>query len=467
MKKSILFVLILTIAVVSSAQAKIKMKDMEDKHWASWAVYELVKMGVTRGFPDGTFRGTQKITRYETAIFLAKLARALGGTSLKKDIVALKKDVASLKKDGTAGLSGSVETNWQFGNLLATAGSARGAVASYRLKLSSEKKIDKDTNVKINLDTMDYGFLDDGQTTTGGKIAQELIDIESNLKTDMTAFGLANPVYLKLTVGPGAKQHAADASSVIPSLVGVVYNRPDTAIMASTKMWGADVSGGYIAKSLLSSGRLAASELQGSVGYGFTGVPWISRLRLDATAEWLSSGMFSSADRDLRGVLSLSAPLGKKVSASGTIGIAGSGSSQMMLAGQISLIDLLDSGTDATINISRVGSSYLNTSSTFNDVEFDMAGLDTFKRPLENGTVNLGGQLVQTVNKDVKLVGKGDLRLNSNYQYSGSQARLTAQGGVSYAIAPNTKLDAAYRVHQDKGTGDTSDLAALGLMYNF
>jgi len=452
--------------ILPAVAEEFKLKDVPDDHWAAPSVYDLVKMGVTKGYPDGTFRGNKMITRYETAVFLDKLAKALGG-DLKADVEALKEDMAQLKGPG-GGLpfSGSFKSNWMIGNLLASG--TRGLVANYRLKLSSVKHLGEGANVRVNLDTMDYGFFDDGTTTTGGILATELLDVESNLRLNLVALGLENPVALKLSYGPGAKKHSADPTGVLPSEVGVIYERPDTAVAAATSFWGMDVSGGYVAKGKTSSGKVDVSEINATVGYTLDAVPLLNVLRIETTGNYLSSGMFSSSTRDLRASIALTAPLTDKINASGTVGLGGgSSSNKLMVAGEVGLEDIWATGTIASIRVSKIGSQFLNTSSTFSDVESDMAGLDFFNRALENGTVNLGGEVVQAVSEDIKLIGKGDLRLSGDYKYSNSKGRLTAQGGISYAIASNASLDAMYRVHQDKSTGDTSDIAALGLLYDF
>ncbi len=458
-------VLLLILAVASMASAQVKFKDVPEDHWAAPYVYELVKLGVTKGYPDGTFRGTKKITRYETAVFLAKLANALGG-DLKQDVAALKKDIASLKQGGGLGMKGSLASNWKLGNLLTSAGGVRAMVANYRLILTSETKLSDKADVIVNLDTMDYGYFDSGATSTGGILATQLLDIESNLQTDLSALGFANPVDFKITYGPGAQQHNADPTGALPSEVGVVYARPDTGVVASTSLWGMDVAGGYKALELATSGKVNTSDLTAAVGYTFSGVPVVNTLRVDTTADYIATGILSSSTRDIRGTISMAAPLAEKVSASGTLGMGGSKTSSLMVAGELGLNDLWDTGTVVTARVSKIGSTYLN-SGTFADAEFDMAGLDAFDRALQNGTVNLGGELVQNVSDSVKLVGKGELRLNGNYQYDSPNGAITAQGGVLYAVAPNTNLDASYRLYQSKSSNDTSDIAAVGLMYNF
>jgi len=464
MKKYIVLLLVLIVASVASAQ--IRFKDVPADHWAAPYVYELVKLGVTKGYPDGTFRGTKQITRYETAVFVAKLANALGG-DLKQDVAALKKDIADLKKGESAlGMKGSLASDWKLGNLLTSAGGVRAMVTNYRLILTSENKLSDKSDVTVNLDTMDYGYFDSGATSTGGMLATQLLDIESNLQLNLAALGFGNPVDLKLTYGPGAQQHNADPTGALPSEVGVVYSRPDTGVVASTSLWGMDVAGGYVAKELATSGRVTTGDLMASVGYTFSGVPIVNTLRVDTTADYIATGILSSSNRDIRGTISMAAPLAEKVSASGTLGLGGSTTSSLMVAGELGLNDLWDTGTVATVRVSKIGGSYLN-SGTFANAEFDMAGLDTFNRALQNGTVNLGGELVQNVSDSVKLVGKGELKLNGNYQYDSPNGAITAQGGVLYAVAPNTNLDASYRLYQDKAGNGTSDIAAVGLMYNF
>jgi hypothetical protein len=469
MKKYLVLFLIfaVTAVIATCASAQEKFKDVPDDHWAASAVYDLVKLGVTKGYPDGTFRGTKQITRYETAILISKLAKAVGGgADVQADIRALKSEIASLKTRrapvaGGMAMAGSFLASWKTANVLSEKGPyGRGAVASYRLKLSTPQELGDGANVVINLDTMDYGY----GSTMGGVLATQLLDIESNLVLDLAALGLENPVDVKLAYGPGARQHT-DLSGVLPSETDVVYERPDTGVMAATKLWGMDVSGGYVAKSLLASGRVETSQITGTVGYDFEGVPLVNTLRVDATGDYISAGQFSSDTRDMRATVAMAAPLAEKIKASGTFGYGGSEQRNWMVAGAVALNDVWDTGTVANITVSKIGSDYITDG--FAAEEFDIAGLDNFNRPLGEGTVNLGGTVVQNVSEDIKLIGKGDLRLEPDYKYEAPKGRLTAEGGISYAIAPNTTLDAMYRIHSDKATNDTSDVAALGLMYEF
>ncbi len=52
-----------------------QFKDVPPDHWAASAVKEVVAKGIMQGFPDGTFRGNQPVTRYELAVTLARFMR--------------------------------------------------------------------------------------------------------------------------------------------------------------------------------------------------------------------------------------------------------------------------------------------------------------------------------------------------------------------------------------------------------
>ncbi len=458
-------VFVLCFAAVSfAAEKSLKFKDVPNNYWAAGSVYDMVKMGITKGYPDGTFRGNKPISRYETAVFMSKLSSAMGGAGLTLEVKALKDDVSELKrKDEEARFYGSCESTMKVGNVFSVG--TREAVMSYRLILTGERKLSDDVNVKVNLDTMDYGFDDDGTTSTGGILASELLDISSNFKLDFSSLGLEQPIRLSMTYGPGPKQHKADPTGVLPSDVGVTYVRPYTGISASTSLLGMQLSGAYLAPVISRSGRVEQSRITGTLGYNFEGVPLVKRLKMETTGDYVSTGMFSNSSRNLRASIALAAPLTDKIEAAGQLGMGGSAQKAWMVSGQVKLNDVFDTGTVASIKVAKVGSQFIND--RFSALEFDFAGYDRFNRPLENGTVNLGGDISQTVADGLKLVGKGDLRLDGDYSYAVPKGRLTAEGGISYAVAPNASLDALYRVQQDKATHDTSDMAALGLMYQF
>jgi len=460
MKKWLLIAIIFGVAFVASAETK--LKDVPDDHWAAEGVYDLVKMGVTNGYPDGTFRGNKPITRYETAIFLSKLAKAIGGEDLKADLKALKDQIVEIKKTPPGlEVAGNYLGAWKTGNDNSSSGPQKATVADYRLMLTTSRELSEDARMKVNLDTMDYGFYDDGSASTAGRglLASELLDLETSFKIDN--------VDLKVTYGPGPKQHAADPTQAIPSEVGVTYWRPNTGVMATTHLLGAEVGGGLFSRqtnTFDSTGKVNTGWLRGIVSYNFNRLFFLDSLKVDVSGDYLSKGLFSSTDRSIKAGINLFAPLGEKAEVSAGVGL-GSSNSRMMAKGSVALKDPLDTGTVMTIKVAKVGSEYITP--TFAAEEFDFAGYDYFNRPLESGTVNVGGELLQQVSDRARFFGRGDLRLNSEYKYEGPKARLTAEGGLSYNLAPNVNLDLAYRVHRDRGLANSSDLTSLGLMYRF
>lgn len=443
--------------------------DLPNYHWGYAAVYDLIRLGVTKGYPDGTYRGNKPMTRYEAALFLSKLSESFAGKDFSADLKNLRDQIVALKRKPKVKdeleVTGKYVSKWETGNLLATNGAKPGTLGNYRLVVTASREFSSDAAVKVNLDTMDYGYYDDGTGAAGhGKLAPELMDIESRFAVALAPD--SSPLEVKVTYGPGPKRHLADPTGAIPSEIGMTYIRPDSGVLASTKVHGAELKGGFYSRQIAggdyfqndNSGKATSSLLTGTVGFDLNSV------KLDFTGDYMSLGSLSTDNRTMRAKIAVTAPLGEKVSASGTIGF-GSEKKKMMVAGSVSLNDPWDTGTVFTVQAAKIGSEYI--SPAFTADRFDFAGYDGFNRPLENGTVNVGGKLVQLVADNAKLFGRGDIRMGSDLKYAGDRARFTAEGGIIYSLSPNVDFDAAYRVHQDMELNDASDLASVGLMYRF
>jgi len=465
-KRNLFVLFVLSIFIVAPSFAATKFKDVPDSHWASSSVYDMVRMGITKGYPDGTFRGDKSISRYETAVFLSKLSKSISIESVNADLASLKSDVLALKKQKEASVFyGNYEGDWKIANLVSSIGGYKATVSSYRLISGVKQKINENTDVDINLDTEDYGYYNDG-TVSLESLAANLLVIDSKIKLNLADLGFNNPVTLQLTYGPGPKKRSLDPTHAIPSDIGYVYWRPHTGIKAYTNLWGFDISGGYIALDNNTTGKINTSQFTGTINYKIGNVPWLNEIKLDATGDYVFTGMYNRPDcRNTRASLTLAAPLGSKIDAEGKIAGGGSTQSSLMVAGKLDLKDVWDTGTVATLQFSKIGATFIDPN--FTAQEFYFTGVDPFNRVLETGTVNLGGKVAQMLDPNFTLVGKGEITLNSNYQYDTTKGKLTAEGGISYAIAPNTSLDAMYRIYQDKSVSDTSDLASLGLNYNF
>ena len=75
----------------AAPQKPADLKDVPAGHWAQEAIKIAADCGIIRGYPDGTFRGNQPITRYEAAAIVARL------------IAAVKSGACGIGTVGTAG----------------------------------------------------------------------------------------------------------------------------------------------------------------------------------------------------------------------------------------------------------------------------------------------------------------------------------------------------------------------------
>lgn len=159
MKKSLALLVLLAFVMGLSASAQIRFKDMADDHWAAPAVYSLVKRGITDGFPDGTFRGNENLTRYQTAVFLYKMANSIERKIVSK--AEIKKMIRSAGGGGTgAPLSALVFVNYTKG--LSNTAFANNFNIS-RAYLTLRGPIGDNASGKVTLDSLQTGI--NGQET--------------------------------------------------------------------------------------------------------------------------------------------------------------------------------------------------------------------------------------------------------------------------------------------------------------
>lgn len=84
------------------------LTDVPAGHWAKDAIDRLVSRGIILGYPDGTYRGTQNLTRYEAAVIIARLLDQIRtgevnpGSIAPADLTALQNAIQELAADLTA-----------------------------------------------------------------------------------------------------------------------------------------------------------------------------------------------------------------------------------------------------------------------------------------------------------------------------------------------------------------------------
>src|SRR5690625_1103922 len=75
MRKLLLTLLAAVVASGAFAQA---FPDVPENHWAADAVSDIADLGIVIGFPDGTFRGNEAFTRYQSALVVSRLLDVIG-----------------------------------------------------------------------------------------------------------------------------------------------------------------------------------------------------------------------------------------------------------------------------------------------------------------------------------------------------------------------------------------------------
>jgi len=73
MSKSIWGRVVVTFVLFVSVLLYGEYKDVPQSHWAYEAVEKLTNLGIVSGFPDGTFRGNETVTRFQVAMLLYRL----------------------------------------------------------------------------------------------------------------------------------------------------------------------------------------------------------------------------------------------------------------------------------------------------------------------------------------------------------------------------------------------------------
>ena len=75
--KKVVILLAGLLTVLSMGFASAQFSDVPAGHWAKEAVEAIAAKGIILGFPDGTFRGNENLTRYQAAMIIYRLLQKL------------------------------------------------------------------------------------------------------------------------------------------------------------------------------------------------------------------------------------------------------------------------------------------------------------------------------------------------------------------------------------------------------
>ena len=117
------FITILAALLVGGLATAQSFPDIPAGHWAGDAVEEIADLGIVIGFPDGTFRGNEAFTRYQSALVISRMLAVVGANmeaelgGLRAAMQELAADVAAqgvrlaAAESAIAGLSDNVAAN--------------------------------------------------------------------------------------------------------------------------------------------------------------------------------------------------------------------------------------------------------------------------------------------------------------------------------------------------------------------
>ncbi|MBN2058321.1 MAG: S-layer homology domain-containing protein [Candidatus Saganbacteria bacterium] len=399
---------------------------MPDSHWAKDPVYELVKLGVTRGYPDGTFRGNQDISRYEMAVFLSKFSGHFSARRVvdEKLVAELRNEVALLKfeqnrRDRELAFSSSLMSRARVTTI-----ALRGGNMDYRLKLSLTRRFSEDSSLRVRLDTVDAGFNMDN----GRPLAEKLIDIESQFKMA----GLDWSVKL----GPGVVPHLDD---LFPSENNMIYIRPKTSVTAAASIDRLSLSTSYVTRQVATSGKIGVHELTTFMKYKF------GRLALTFQPRYL---FLIDGDHDFLAEVGLNYfwNSGWLTQLLWGVGDFKAGYSGMYAKIEQKMFDPWKTGTTVVLRLDKVGSQYRH------DIidEYEFCCLNNFDRLILDGTVDIGCKVGQRLPYDLELEALADYVTTGDFKYGEDHpgTYFIWQMSLAYQLVKSTDLNVFYRLYQ-------------------
>jgi hypothetical protein len=378
MKKLVLLALLLCLSLpVFAAEEKVYFKDVPEGHWANEAVYELVKMGVTKGFPDGTYLGERNITRIEIACFLSNFAKAINTENAREEklVAELRQEAALLRyQTDVASRETSIDGDVYL-RARQMVNSPRRAFLDYRLQANYLKNWDTDSAFKVALDTIDAGY----DSNENRVLATQMLALESRFKL-WTLNWLAS-------FGPAQVFHK-EVNGNCPSYNNTVFNQPQTELGATTQINKLTLGGAYVARQQESSGKVTVNEIRGQGKYKF------GQLDLEFWPRYIFN---NTSANDCQAELIANYQPTKSLFTQVAVAAGLTATSKSRLAARlvIKLLDPLVTGTNLVFRFNKVGNQFRNDDLA----ELDLIPLNLFDREILDGTCDLGLNVSQQINK--------------------------------------------------------------------
>jgi hypothetical protein len=340
-----------------SCSADVHLKDVPSGHYAYDSVYDLVKQGITGGFPDGTYRGKNLMTRFELAAFMKKLvrSRALAEGTDEKLVEEMKSEVSLIKyqkdkENKETKYPVELTGGWRRGE----AAGQGGEQSYYRLQAGVVKNFDDVAFLKIDLDT-----LDSGGGGASRDLVKEMLDFEGKINWGRSE--------LKITSGPGEVLRAANV--LFPAENNAFFRRPWPGIFFSSSAGKADLAFGLVSRSSDPTGKISTSEVYSSLTLNWPAVKVSARPRLFYD---------QSGGRDIRLELAGEYKPYGFLDGSLLVGLAKNADwpHGLYIKGDLSLAEVL------TLTVQRLGSQYRQ--------RFNYNIFDIFDRNIADGSTSAG-----------------------------------------------------------------------------
>lgn len=461
--------------------------DVPGTHWAKGAVYALVNMGITQGYPDGTFRGDKNISRYETALFLSRMgdliilkqSETLKGRQkdfdenyapkLKAELDEIKKEIEMTAVPETPRPEyGYFEGRLRVSNLTTigsktqTAEVAGGPMLDYRLKMKFSGNINKWLYGEANLDTMDAGW----GGGPGRSLSEGLVDVTARIRSPygFDAF---------VAAGPGPVVHTEEAGSTFISENGLVFMRPRNSFGLVGDLYGALLTASYSSLLITRTGESTVSNFQLKVGYDFdedtvpfglneiAGTVDYDRIEGDALGNLTHQKLF----------ISFKPKWGFELNVAGGASSVHDSLNNYYYELGLKFKDLLTKGMLLELSGLRNGKDYINSPSYL--AEESMLGLDYFDkfRYVRNGGANAGLKITYDASPVTRIKASGVFVLDDSLSYGEDDpgTHATFEIGIDYKTYTYSTFGFIYRVYHEPSLADlaTSDMMALNAKYEF
>jgi len=459
MKKYVILLSFIILLLNCTNSFAVKFKDVSDSSWASESVYDMVKMGLTTGYPDGTFRGNKTVTRYEMASLMSKLLKYMsdqGTSGISPDRVRqIAKEEISValrgKSDGWK-ISGMYGVRAKLAGVFGE--NAKALTPQYRIKMNISNEINSDLKFGFDFDTRTTPLWgDEGFGATWDYLNWGDFDIFKagvmDVWTNATIDGIFAPLTLDLSNGIGDSLHLGDKISLKNSTL--FYNT---------------VLGFSFGRNSVMTNRNASNKYSGfyfrdASNFGILG---LATFEADATL-FVDVNQIKPTfnKRDWNVLTKIKSSPSDNVRFEGRLGLSDLNGRGIYLAGLLWVDNLFSAGTKLFLEGHKLSSQYITT---YGDSWVGTDVMDYFITDGNNlGRIYVGAKINQQISE------KWDLQTRLTYHATGggfgSPYLFRIEPGVKYKAAKKIMTYFYYRYWYDYAAQKAGDRIETGVFVNF